>query len=162
MSEPCAAPQCTSERHPKAGRGMCGMHYQRARTHGTTEPPQLTLTARFWSRVVRGADGECWGWAGSTSRGNGQLSNPRGRGYAPVKAHRVSYEVHYGPIPAAMEVCHRCDNPYCSNPAHLFLGTHAENMRDMGAKGRVNKRSLMNLRPGAPGHRGAGPTRKAA
>lgn len=152
----CCVPACDRDRSPKAGRGMCGMHYQRVKRHGTTDLPRMTLAARYWSRVVRTGEGECWSWDGSTSRGYGQLSSPRGRGNAPVKAHRVSYEMHYGPIPTGMEVCHRCDNPPCSNPEHLFLGTHADNMRDMGAKGRVNPLSSMNLRPGEPGRHGAG------
>lgn len=71
----------------------------------------------------------CWIWSGKTDKhGYGQL---RGRG-----AHRASYALAHGPIPAGLSVCHRCDNPPCINPGHLFLGTTADNCRDRSAKGR--------------------------
>lgn len=71
----------------------------------------------------------CWLWNGSSlERGYGRF-----RGSL---AHRVSWVLHNGPIPDGMHVCHRCDVTACVNPAHLFLGTALDNIRDMHAKGR--------------------------
>ena len=88
------------------------------------------LEERFWSRVEK-TDG-CWKWHGSKHKGYGLIS----KNGSLAKVHRVSYELHIGPIPEGMHVLHKCDNPECSNPDHLFLGNHADNMKDMFDKRR--------------------------
>lgn len=110
---------------------------------------------RFWRRVERVESG-CWIWRGSKD-GGGYGAISTSAGMAPAKAHRISWEMRNGPIPEGVEVCHSCDTPACVNPDHLWLGTHKQNMQDMSAKGRVNPVSILNLRPGVRGTRGAGP-----
>lgn len=91
---------------------------------------------RFWSKVDRSGDVDsCWPWqAGKNERGYG-LFWLRDRN---VMAHRYAYELTYGPLPEGMLACHRCDNPPCCNPAHLFAGTYADNAHDRDQKGRHN------------------------
>lgn len=91
------------------------------------------LDERFWSKVEKTPD--CWVWK-STRRTDGYGVF----WYSPTKrqerAHRLAYEDAEGPIPAGMSLLHRCDNPPCVRPAHLFVGTQADNMADMTEKGR--------------------------
>jgi hypothetical protein len=95
------------------------------------------LEARFWSKVAKSDDG-CWLWTGSrTGWGYGSFGSG-GRGDPTVKAHRLSWWIETDVWPGELWVLHRCDNPPCVRPDHLFLGTPADNMADCTAKGRLD------------------------
>ncbi len=88
---------------------------------------------RFFNKVEK--TDYCWNW----------IAGSRGKGYGAFKykskvidAHRMSWLLHNGKIPNDLFVCHKCDNPSCVNPNHLFLGTHSDNMKDAYVKGRLN------------------------
>jgi len=91
----------------------------------------VSTAERFWSKVEK--TDNCWIWKGSIDvDGRGRFKLGGGN----RSAHRVSWMLIHGELPKGMCVCHRCDNPKCVKPAHLFLGTHLDNMRDMAEKGR--------------------------
>ncbi len=102
----------------------------------------------FWSKVDKTGPAHpvlgtpCWVWTAGRSRGYGSLRT----GGRTMQTHRVAWELTNGPIPGGMSVLHRCDNPPCCNPAHHFVGTQTENMRDMDAKGR---RAPIQVKAGA-------------
>ena len=102
------------------------------------------LRRRLSSRLVR--SGDCLEWqGGKAGRGYGVLCVVVNGKKRMEYAHRVSWIIAHGEIPVGMMVLHRCDNPSCANPEHLFLGTQKENMSDCSRKGRVRNGARFSL-----------------
>lgn len=125
---------CDNKHYSK---GLCRRHYDRKRNS-----PEIPLDAPFlgeWelsyrlSKHVR-QEGDCLVWVGSRDRGGYGFTSD---GTKTIKAHRLSYQIHKGPIPEGLLVMHSCDNPPCVNPAHLSVGTARDNTLDAVAKGRM-------------------------
>lgn len=100
------------------------------------------IETRFWQFVDVKGENDCWLWQGShNGKGYGELSQyALNKTLKPMRAHRLSWEIHNGKIPDGMCICHHCDNPRCVNPNHLFMGTHKDNMHDASVKGRAGRK----------------------
>jgi len=93
----------------------------------------------FWSKVNKQGPDDCWDWngrVGSSGYGNFRTGPRKGLSSG---AHRVAWELTYGPIPKGIQVCHKCDRKICCNPKHLFLGTSQDNHDDKVSKDRQAK-----------------------
>ena len=109
------------------------------------------LWKRFWDKVDVSDDNSCWEWTASKTRyGYGRIGVDR----KTYKAHRIAWYLNTGEMPNLL-VCHKCDNPPCCNPRHLFLGTHKDNQRDKVNKGRQSKGIKHALRPRGRGETAA-------
>lgn len=112
-------------------RGWCSTHYTRWNRYGDPHftkklvgPPE----SRFWCKVDRGVDDECWVWTAYVNEwGYGKFRVAPNR---LMSAHRFSFELANGPIPEGAVICHHCDNPPCVNPRHLYAGSHLTNRHD--------------------------------
>jgi hypothetical protein len=118
------------------------MHYQRVKHYGTPDDKKgdhIPLEEKFWKRVdkngenVTNVGSPCWVWTGFKQKGYGVVWVD-GKN---VRAHRASWEMANGQIPDELKVLHKCDNPSCVNPEHLFLGTDKDNAQDKVQKGRA-------------------------
>jgi hypothetical protein len=145
-NDTCDLPDCNA---PFVARGMCRRHYDawRMTTPKEHRPPgrpgcsRLSIGDRFWSKVQQAGSNECWPWLGAkTTWGHGVfwVSAERTR----QSAHAIALELATGVVrPQGMHCCHRCDNPACCNPAHLYYGTPSANSADMVARHR-NRRGV--------------------
>jgi hypothetical protein len=105
-----------------------------------------TPEERFWRKVDK--SGDCWIWTGArTADGWHGRFTPEGS-RSMVMAHRFSWELHYGPVPAGLLVLHACDEPACVNPGHLMVGTHRANMIDAGRKSRMGPKPVTHCKRG--------------
>lgn len=133
----CAVSGC--DRDANGHRGWCLMHYTRWWRHGdpliVKKPSKPSAVERFWACVQIGGTDECWPWTGVRDANNyGYFTPANGKR---MRATRFSVALHSGPFDQRLHILHSCDNPACVNPAHLRLGTHAENMAEMAVRGRT-------------------------
>jgi hypothetical protein len=140
----CSVENCDGEIHL---RGFCAKHYRawaKYKDPNAYKPHFGTLSERFFRYAVPGAsDDDCWKWtAAKNPQGYGKIGIG-GKGSKIEGAHRVSWVLHNNKeIPTGLFVLHSCDNPECTNPKHLRVGTKADNMKDMYNRARQGKRNL--------------------
>ncbi len=140
-SSTCTVDDCNNKYLTK---GFCDKHYRQFKRHGKIykSAKELSTIQRFISKITVNQINGCHEWTDTL--------NSWGYGTFRVKdkkifSHRFSYEYYVHKIPHGMLVCHSCDNPKCVNPKHLWIGTHADNMKDMVSKGRHASQKINNI-----------------
>lgn len=140
----CTAKDCLN---PSVSKGLCDKHRVRSYRYGS--PDTLKRKGSSW-RVKNDPTGEnrikefqikndgCWKWTGPKNNAGYPRLTIQGQD---VPIHRLMFSLHKGPIPKGMCICHACDNPECTNPDHLWLGTYRDNVQDCIQKGRARYRS---------------------
>lgn len=139
-NEPCSIKNCPAT--VTVARGWCSKHYATWKRHGTptggreySKGKPIEPIIRFLEKII--IEGDCWIWTAARRGAYGQFWPGGDRGTKLVKAHRWSFEYYTkSTIPNDKEVCHKCDQPLCVNPEHLWLGTHLDNLADSASKGR--------------------------
>lgn len=112
----------------------------RGRFLGGVPRPKVDLSERFWAKVEKAGEDDCWNWTASCdSSGYGSFTVHELGGRKTWSAHRMAFSLKRGAIPNGLHVLHHCDNRRCTNPKHLFLGTNDDNNRDKMEKGRQAK-----------------------
>lgn len=101
--------------------------------------PKLSIEERFWPKVDKCGDDECWPWMGALFMNGYGAFSPKAS--VTFRAHKLAYELTHGVVPEGLLLRHTCDNPSCCNPNHLLTGTHKDNAKDRMERGRCKKTS---------------------
>lgn len=100
---------------------------------GRSGRKRMSLEEKFWEKVDKKGEDECWNWKGALNKDRYGQFNYKGK---PKLSHIVSYILVHGNVPKGLFILHKCNNPSCVNPKHLYIGTQADNMKQMVKDGR--------------------------
>lgn len=148
-NQPCIFDGCVNKVNAK---DLCAGHYKQLKDGKTLRPLQLQYHGlseydRFMKSIKIDGPDDCWLWTRSRMKANWH-SQWRNQAGSIELAHRAAWRLMKGAIPDGMFVLHKCDNPICMNPSHLFLGTQKDNLLDMWGKGRARPKSSLGEKHG--------------